>query len=135
MAVLPRVPAGDVKTHDVAITNLSAPQSAKVGQTRQINVNIKNTRSPETVRVELLKSIPGGFQSIASTEQNIPVRSGNHTTAVGLSYTFTDVTQRWARLPSNPWCTSSTPAMRCLPIMKPLLHRRRSAANTLRDRT
>ena len=78
-----------VRTHDVAITKLAAPQSAKAGQTRQINVDIKNTRSPETVRVELLKSVPGGFQSIASTEQNIPVRSGNRTTAVGLSYTFT----------------------------------------------
>jgi PKD repeat protein len=78
-----------VKTHDVAITKLSAPQSAKAGQTRQIVVDIKNTRYPETVRVELLKSIPGGFQSIASTEQNIPVRSGNRTTAVSLSYTFT----------------------------------------------
>ena len=41
------------------------------------------------MQVELLKSIPGGFQSIASTEQNIPVRAGNRTTAVGLSYTFT----------------------------------------------
>jgi hypothetical protein len=67
-----------------------APQAAQAGQTRQIGVNIKNTRLPETVRVELLKSIPGGFQSIASTEQNIPVRSGNRTTAVNLSYTFSN---------------------------------------------
>ena len=37
---------------------------------------------PETVRVELFKSVPGGLQLIASTEQNIPVRSGNRTTAV-----------------------------------------------------
>jgi PKD repeat protein len=78
------------KTHDLAITKLSAPQSARVGQTRQIVVDIKNTQYPETVRVELSKSVPGGFQWIASTEQNIPVRSGNRTTAVGLSYTFTD---------------------------------------------
>ena len=79
-----------VMTHDVAISKIDAPQAAKAGQTRQIGVNIKNTRYPETVRVELLKSIPGGFQSIASTEQNIPVRSGNRTTAVNLSYIFTD---------------------------------------------
>ena len=79
-----------VATHDVAITKIDAPQAAKVGQTRQIGVNIKNTRTPETVRVQLFKSIPGGLQLIASTDQNIPVRSGNRTTAVGLSYTFTN---------------------------------------------
>jgi hypothetical protein len=79
-----------VMTHDVAISKIDAPQAARAGQTRQISVNIKNTRYPETVRVELLKSVPGGFQSIASVEQNILVRSGNRTTAVGLSYTFTD---------------------------------------------
>ena len=79
-----------VTTHDVAISKIDAPQAAKAGQTRQIGVNIKSTRYPETVRVELLKSVPGGFWSIASTEQNIPVRSGNRTTAVNLSYTFTD---------------------------------------------
>jgi PKD repeat protein len=79
-----------VATHDVAISKIDAPQAAKAGQTRQIGVNIKSTRYEETVRVELLKSVPGGYQSITSTEQNIPVRSGNRTTAVGLSYTFTD---------------------------------------------
>jgi PKD repeat protein len=79
-----------VTTHDVAVSKIDAPQAAQAGQTRKIGVNIKNTRLPETVRVELFKSVPGGFQSIASTEQNIPVRSGNRTTAVNLSYTFTD---------------------------------------------
>jgi PKD repeat protein len=79
-----------VMTHDVAIYRFYTPQTAKAGQTRQIYVNIKNTRYPETVRVELLKSVPSGFQSIASTEQSIPVRSGSRITPVSLSYTFTN---------------------------------------------
>jgi len=78
-----------VQTHDVAIVTLAAPQAAKAGQTRPIGVEIKSTRYPERVRVELYKSVPGGYQWVADTEQNIPVRSGNRTTSVNFTYTFT----------------------------------------------
>jgi Tol biopolymer transport system component len=73
----------------VAITRFSAPQSASAGQTRGIVVGIKNTRYPETVEVQLLKSVPGGFQLVGVLTQSVPVRSGNRTTDFNFSYTFT----------------------------------------------
>jgi Tol biopolymer transport system component len=81
--------ATSVRTHDVAITRFSAPQSASAGQTRGIVVGIKNTRYPETVEVQLLKSVPGGFQLVGVLTQSVPVRSGNRTTDFNFSYTFT----------------------------------------------
>jgi hypothetical protein len=77
-----------VGTHDVAIVKLAAPNAARVGQTRSIVVYMKNSRYPERVRIELYKSVPGGFQWVTSTEQNIPVRTGGRTTSVSMSYTF-----------------------------------------------
>jgi len=78
-----------VRTHDVAIVRFSAPQSASVGQTRQISVDIRNTRHPETVTVQLLKSVPGGFQSVGALTQSVPVRVGGRVTPFAFSYTFT----------------------------------------------
>jgi hypothetical protein len=82
--------AVQVRTHDVAIVRLSAPESASVGQTRQISVDIRNTRHPETVTVELLKSVPGGFQHVGSLTQSVPVRLSGRTTSFTFNYTFTD---------------------------------------------
>ena len=77
-----------VRTHDVAITRVTAPTAARVGQTRQITIYIKNNRYPERVQVELFKSIPGGYELVGVAAHNIPVRGGNRTTAVSFSYTF-----------------------------------------------
>ncbi len=78
-----------VRTHDVAITKFAAPKAASAGQTRGIVVGIKNKRYPETVEVQLLKSVPGGFQFVGVLTQAVPVRSGNRTTDFNFSYTFT----------------------------------------------
>ena len=78
-----------VRTHDVAITKLSAPTSGRAGQTGTIVVGIKNKRYPETVFVQLLKSVPGGFQFVGVLTQAVPVTSGNSTTGFNFSYTFT----------------------------------------------
>jgi hypothetical protein len=79
-----------VKTYDVAIAKFSVPQSAKVGQTRQIAVGISNKRYPEEVEVQLYKSYPGyGWQWVGSLRQSVPVRSGNRTTEFSFNYTFT----------------------------------------------
>ena len=78
-----------VRTHDVAITSVTAPKAASGGQTRQISVNIRNHRYPETVVVELYKSTPGGFEHIGTLRQFVPVRQGNRTTRFDFSYTFT----------------------------------------------
>lgn len=77
-----------VATHDVAITRLSAPTSASVGQTRQISVAVRNTRYPETVQVLLFRSVPGGWEQVGSTTQLVPVRPANRTTSFTFSYTF-----------------------------------------------
>ena len=79
-----------VRTHDVAITKLSAPNAASSGQTRQIAVGLNSRRYPETVEVQLLKSVPGGYQLVGSLTQSVPVRASNRTTDFNFSYTFTD---------------------------------------------
>ena len=78
-----------VRTHDVAIKTFSAPKAAHAGQTREVSVGIVNARYPETVQVQLFKSVPGGFQQIGSLSQDVPVRGGNRTTTFSFSYTFT----------------------------------------------
>jgi hypothetical protein len=78
-----------VKTHDVAITKFTAPQSASVGQTRQLVVGINSKIYAENVRVEFFKSVPGGYTSLGYQDQSVPVRSANRTTNFQWSYTFT----------------------------------------------
>jgi hypothetical protein len=77
-----------VRTHDVAITKIAAPQSANSGQTRSITVSVNNKSYAETVVVELFKSVPGGFQSIGSYSQFVPARSSNRTITFTFNYTF-----------------------------------------------
>lgn len=78
-----------VRSHDVAITKFSAPKSANAGQTRQLSVGINSKRYPDNVLVQLLKSVPGGFETVGALTQLVPVRSGNRTTDFNFSYTFT----------------------------------------------
>jgi PKD repeat protein len=78
-----------VKTHDVGIAKIAAPQSANVGQTKQIQVNVFDLRYPETVQVQLLKSIPGGFELVGTLTQSLSPRGKNQTTPYTFNYTFT----------------------------------------------
>jgi PKD repeat protein len=78
-----------VRTHDVAITKFSPPQSARAGQTKAITVGLRNTRYPETVVVELYKSTPNGFVYVGSLEKAVLVRPSNRTTDFVFNYTFT----------------------------------------------
>jgi PKD repeat protein len=79
----------NVRTHDVAITKLSVPKSASAGQTRQIAVGLNSKRYPEAIEVQLLRSVPGGYQLVGSLVQSVPVRPSNRTTDFNFSYTFT----------------------------------------------
>jgi len=76
-----------VRTHDVAITRLQAPSSGMAGKTSKISVDIRSNRYPETVQVQMFKSVPGGFQLVATSTQTLPTR--NRVTSVAFSYTFT----------------------------------------------
>lgn len=78
-----------VSTHDVAITRLSAPTTAKSGQTRPIEVSVNNRRYPETVEVQLFKSVPGGLELVGVLTQSVLKRSTTQTTDFSFSYTFT----------------------------------------------
>jgi hypothetical protein len=78
-----------VSTHDVAIVNISVPKTVHVGHTIPVNVNVRNTRYPEMVEVDLLKSVPGGFQQVGSLDQSVPVRSGKRTTLFAFTQTIT----------------------------------------------
>jgi hypothetical protein len=80
-----------IRTHDVAITRLAVPQSARAGQTRQLEVGVRNNLYPERVRVELYKSTPTGYESqpFGTLEQYVPPRAQNRTTTFTFNYTFT----------------------------------------------
>jgi PKD domain len=78
-----------VKTHDVGISKLATPQSANIGQTKQIQVNVFDLRYPETVQVQLFKSVPGGYQFVGVLTQSISPRGKNQTTPYTFNYTFT----------------------------------------------
>jgi len=78
-----------VRTHDVAITKFSVPQTARVNQTKTINVDIKNNRYSEYVQVTLTKGLPGGGeQTIGTLILYVPARATRATT-FKFSYTFT----------------------------------------------
>jgi PKD repeat protein len=74
-----------VKTHDVAISKLTVPQSAAAGQTRSISVGITDTRYPENVQVQLFKN----DALVGTLTQQVPVRGANRTTSFSFNYTFT----------------------------------------------
>jgi hypothetical protein len=78
-----------VATHDVAIVKLAAPQNARVGQTREITVGVRNTRYPEQVSVELHKSnTSGGYDRVGTLTQAVSVNTKG-STPFTFNYTFT----------------------------------------------
>lgn len=81
----------DVRTHDVAIRELSAPVNGKAGKTVSITVALSNNHYLETVQVQLLKSVAGsaGFQEVGVLTLPVPVRKGKLATQFAFSYTFT----------------------------------------------
>lgn len=87
-----------VRTHDVAVVKLEVPKQARVGDTIAINVRVRNTRYPETVQVDLFKSVPEGFEQIDSRTQSVPVRPSNHPTLFVFTYTITDADRTLGQL-------------------------------------
>jgi PKD repeat protein len=77
-----------VRTHDVAIAKFTVPTSAKAGQTRRIVVGVRNSLYPESVQFQLSKSGPGGWQTVGTLTQLVPVIPGSKTVPVTFSYTF-----------------------------------------------
>ncbi len=78
-----------VRTHDVAITKLSVPQTARANQTKTINVDVSNKRYSENVQVTLSMGLPGGGEQVIGTlTLFVPARATRPTT-FKFSYTFT----------------------------------------------
>jgi hypothetical protein len=77
----------------VAITRLTVPKAAHVGETIAVNVYVQNTHYPETVRVDLYKSVPSGFYGVSSLThsltQSVPVKLAGQTTRFAFTYTIT----------------------------------------------
>jgi hypothetical protein len=79
-----------VRTHDVAILSLVAPDKGHVNKTSLINVGVGNTSYPETVQVDLYKTTPSGDVWITSGIQTVPVMKLKKTVTFSFNYTFTN---------------------------------------------
>jgi PKD repeat protein len=78
-----------VQTHNVQITRFSLPTNVRVGQSRPIYVSVANTRYPETVQVQLYKSMLGSWEWISTQELFVRVAPLNQPTRFTFSTTFT----------------------------------------------
>jgi len=78
-----------VRTKDVAITGFSVPQTARINQTKTINVSIQNKRYSDYVQVNLYKGLPGGGQQLIGTLTIFVPAKARQATTFKFSYTFT----------------------------------------------
>jgi PKD repeat protein len=79
-----------VRTHDVGITTLGVPKTARLGQSKSITVGVANASYSERVTVQLLKSVAGGgFEQVGALTQTVAARGRNRPTDFPFSYTFT----------------------------------------------
>jgi hypothetical protein len=75
-----------VRTRDVYITRLVRPRTAVTGETKRLMVTLGNQRYPQNVRIELLRSVPGGYTQLGTSTQFVDI---NRTTDFYFSHTFT----------------------------------------------
>ena len=107
-----------VATHDVAIAKVSVPASARAGQTKTIAIGIVNTRYPENVTVQLLRSTNGGWEEVARSTQYVAPRRAHKTTDFQFNYTFSRPTRRSGRSTSRRWRSSPALATRFRPTTR-----------------
>ncbi|HET8659249.1 MAG TPA: PKD domain-containing protein [Micromonosporaceae bacterium] len=79
-----------VLTHDVAIARIGVPDTARVGQLVTVNVEVRNSRYPETVQVDLYRIGPEGFEPVGSLTQLVAVQRDNKTTRFSFTYLVTE---------------------------------------------
>jgi PKD repeat protein len=75
-----------VRTHDVAIVSVDVPKVGVVGSTKTVSVYVASGDYTENVQVYLLRSVPGGFETVNLQTQTIPAST---TAAFRFAYTFT----------------------------------------------
>ncbi|MEO6083041.1 MAG: hypothetical protein ABIQ18_08030 [Umezawaea sp.] len=77
-----------VETHDVTVSNVVAPATAKVGDTGQVEVSVSNTRYAEDVVVELLRRRWDGYSDIVGTVRQHVAKDS--TAVVPFTYTYSE---------------------------------------------
>lgn len=75
-----------IETHDVTVSNVTAPASAKVGETGNVQVSVTNTRYAEDIVVELLRRRSDGYHSVVGTVRQHVAKDG--TVVVPFTYTY-----------------------------------------------
>jgi len=79
----------EVATHDVKLSGLSLPATARAGETKRIKVSVGNTRYDENVRVALMrKSVHGYYEEIGYTTQRVAA-SPSGKVEFPFAYTYT----------------------------------------------
>lgn len=79
-----------VRNHDVAIVKFARPKSGRAGKPVRLTVGIANYLRPETVTVDIYKSVPGGYGYVGFWTQEVTVQSRPATTDFIFFYTPTD---------------------------------------------
>lgn len=77
-----------VETHDVSISKFTTPGRARTGDSKQITVQVANTRYRESVTVELYKSEGAGWVQVGTLTLDVPA-SQSRTVKFPFAYTFT----------------------------------------------
>jgi hypothetical protein len=78
-----------VRTHDVTILSLVAPDKGRVGKQGVITVGIGNTRYPETVQVDLYKVTQQGDVLVGTSIQAVGVMRLKRAVNFSFNYVFT----------------------------------------------
>lgn len=78
-----------VRSYDLAITRVSRPQTAAVGQTKRLLIQVTNRSYPTPAIVELYKSGPNGFELVGHLRQFVDGKRNGRTTSFIINYTFT----------------------------------------------
>lgn len=78
-----------VRSYDLAITRFARPQTATVGQTKRLLIQVTNRSYPTQAIVELYKSGPNGFELVGHLRQFVDGKRNGRTTNFIINYTFT----------------------------------------------
>jgi PKD repeat protein len=79
-----------VRTHDVAVVNVTVPGRARVGQAIQVHADVQNLRYPEDVRVTLEKAVgDAGWTTLEQARKVVPVGRPRQSTRFTFTYTVT----------------------------------------------
>ncbi|HWO64525.1 MAG TPA: hypothetical protein VNO31_31270 [Umezawaea sp.] len=78
----------NVETHDVTVSDIAAPATAKVGDTARVEVSVSNTRYAEDVVVDLLRVRRDGYSDVVGTVRQHVAKDS--TAVVPFTYTYSE---------------------------------------------